>query len=203
MEAYQLMISLIVPRPIAWVTTVSTDGIVNAAPYSYFSGVTSRPPTIAVSIAGRKGGLKDTARNIEATGEFVVNVVDEDGAELMNRSATEYPYGVSEVEMLGLELAPGETVSVPRLAAAPAALECRLLDMIPVGDPPVAHVLGTVQAVLLREGIGWDRSTGIDPADLRPVGRLGQNRYAHIRDIFEMDRIPYPPPEEPTGPPSR
>jgi flavin reductase (DIM6/NTAB) family NADH-FMN oxidoreductase RutF len=194
-EVYKLMISLIVPRPIAWVTTVNPEGVVNAAPYSYFGGVTSSPPIISVSVARRKGTLKDTARNIEATGEFVVNLVSEESAELMNRTATEYPYGVSEVEELGLELASSETVKVPRLAASPAALECRLLEMIPIGEPPVAHILGGVQAVLLREGIAWDHATGIHPDDLQPVGRLGHNRYARISDIFEMDRIPYPLPE--------
>jgi len=195
-QNYRLMTSVVVPRPIAWVTTVGTDGAVNVAPYSYFNGVTGRPPVIAVSIAQRGGEPKDTARNIEATGAFVVNVVTEEMAEAMNRTATEYPYGMSETEEIGLDLLPGETVEVPRLAGAPAALECRLLQIIPVGDPPVAHVLGRVTAVVLADGVGWDPETGVRIEDLRPVGRLGQDRYAYIRDLFEMKRIPYPPPAE-------
>jgi flavin reductase (DIM6/NTAB) family NADH-FMN oxidoreductase RutF len=193
-QAYRLMTSVVVPRPIAWITSVGADGTVNLAPYSYFNGVTSRPPIIAVSIAQRRGTPKDTARNIESTGAFVVNVVDEAHAELMNRSATEYPYGVSEVSELGLELVPGETVDVPRLAGVPAALECRLLQTVPVGDPPVAHVLGRVTAVALAETVAYDPDQGVDVETLHPVGRLGQNRYTFIRELFEMDRIPYPPP---------
>ena len=193
-ESYKLMISIVVPRPIAWVTSLGPDGTVNAAPFSYFSGVTSRPPIIAVSVAPQRDGPKDTARNIEATGEFVVNIVNEDLAEAMNRTATEYPYGVSEIEAVGLALSPGETVSVPRISGCPAAIECRVHQIIPVGEPPVAHILGLVEAVVLAEGVRWEGSAGVPVEDLRPVGRLGANRYARIRELFEMDRIPYPPP---------
>jgi len=194
-QAYKLLISIVVPRPIAWVTSTGPDGTVNAAPFSYFNAVTGRPPIIAVSVAQRRSGPKDTARNIEASGEFVVNIVNEAMAEAMNRTATEYPYGVSEIEEVGLELIGGETVGVPRIAGCPVALECEVLQILPVGDPPVAHILGRVRAIVLDDQVPWDRSTGVAVEDLRPIGRLGNNRYARIRDVFEMDRIPYPPPE--------
>ncbi|MFO7769508.1 MAG: flavin reductase family protein [bacterium] len=192
-EAYKLMISLVVPRPIAWVTSMGPGGAVNAAPFSYFNGVTSRPPIVAVSVAQGREGPKDTARNIESRGRFVVNFVDEEHAEDMNRTATEYPYGVSEPEEVGLELVGGETADVPGLAASPARIECSVVRIIPVGDPPAAHILGRVEAFLLAEGITWDRAKGVDPGDLRLIGRMGQNRYCTTRDLLTIDRIPYPP----------
>ncbi len=192
-EAYKLMISLVVPRPIAWVTSVGPDGVVNAAPFSYFNGVTSRPPIVAVSVAQRRSGPKDTARNIEASGRFVVNLVDEEHAEAMNRTATEYPYGVSEPQEVGLELADGVTGEVPGLAVSPARLECSVVRIVPVGEPPVAHILGKVEAFLLSEGIPWDRAEGIHPDHLRLIGRMGQDRYCTTRDLLAIDRIPYRP----------
>ena len=193
-ETYALMTSLVIPRPIAWVTSISPDGVVNVAPFSYFNGVTSRPPIIAVSIAPGRGGAKDTARNIRATGEFVVNLVPEDQAEAMNRTATEYPYGVSEAVEVGLELVPSEQVAVPRLAVAPAALECRRERVIEVGDPPVDHILGRVAAFILADRLSYEPLRGVEPADLGLVGRLGQNRYVRLREVFALDRIPYRPP---------
>ena len=192
-EAYKLMISLVVPRPIAWVTSVGPDGVVNAAPFSYFNGVTSRPPIVSVSVAQHRHGPKDTARNIEAFGRFVVNLVDEEAAEAMNRTATEYPYGVSEPEEVGLELVQGETSDVPGLAASPARIECSVIRIVPVGDPPVSHILGRVEAFVLREGIAWDRAEGVHPDELRLLGRMGQNRYCTTRDLLAIDRIPYRP----------
>lgn len=193
-ETYALMTSLVIPRPIAWVTTLSADGVVNVAPFSYFNGVTSRPPIIAVSIAPGRSGTKDTARNIRAGGEFVVNLVREDQAEAMNRTATEYPYGVSEVDEVGLDLVPSETVRVPRLAVSPVALECRVERIVEVGLPPVDHVLGEVQAFILDEGLDYEPLRGVEPDGLALIGRLGQNRYVRLREVFALDRIPYRPP---------
>jgi len=192
-EAYALMTSLIIPRPIAWVTSLGPDGVVNVAPFSYFSGVTSRPPIVAVSVAPGRAGPKDTARNVAASGEFVVNLVGESLAEAMNRTATEYPYGISEAEMVGLRLAPSGRVKVPRLADAPAALECSVERILAVGEPPVAHILGNVLAFVLSDGLTVDPLRGVEPQELAVVGRLGQNRYVRIREIFELDRIPYRP----------
>ncbi len=191
LEAHRILISLIVPRPIAWVTSVSPDGIVNAAPYSFFSGVRSKPPVISVSAGQGRHGEKDTPRNIAATGEFVVNLVSGDQAEQMNRSATEYPYGMSEPEEIGIELAPSETVNVPRIADSPAALECSLQQIIPVGDPPASLILGEVTAYRIRDDLEWDRIEGIDPQAMDVIGRLNLNSYLRITETFSMERIRY------------
>ncbi len=191
LEAHRLMISLIIPRPIAWVTSISPEGVVNAAPYSFFSGVRSKPPVISISAGQGRHGEKDTPRNIAAVGEFVVNLVSYEQAEQMNRTATEYPYGVSETEELGIELAPSEAVNVPRIAAAPAALECSLEQIIPVGDPPASLILGAVRTFWLRDDIEWDRIDGIDPQALNVIGRLHLNSYLRITETFSMDRIRY------------
>lgn len=194
-EAHRLMISLITPRPIAWVTTVSPEGVVNAAPFSFFNGVCSKPPTVMVSVGPGRHIEKDTIRNIKSTGEFVVNLVSEEHAEAMNITATEYPYGISEIEEAGLETEPSSTVDVPRIKGSPACLECTLQSLVPVGNPPTSLVLGNVLAFHIREDIPWDRDSGLEPSDMGVIGRLGQNRYVKISEIFEMDRIRYRPPE--------
>ncbi len=196
LEAHRLLISLIVPRPIAWVTSISTDGVVNAAPYSFFSGVRSKPPVISISAGQGRHGEKDTPRNVAATGEFVVNLVSEEQAEQMNRTATEYPYGVSEPDEIGIELAPSGTVSVPRIAGSPAALECVLERIVPVGDPPASLILGEVRAYWLREDLEWDRAEGIDPLTMNVIGRLHLDSYLRITETFPMERIRYKPPGE-------
>ncbi len=193
LEAHRLLISLIVPRPIAWVTSISPDGVVNAAPYSFFSGVRSKPPVISISAGQGRYGVKDTPRNIAATGEFVVNLVSESQAEQMNRSATEYPYGMSETEEIGIEVAPSEAVNVPRIAASPAALECSLDRIVPVGDPPTSLILGEVRAYWIRDDLEWDRVAGIHPQALSVIGRLHHNSYLRITETFSMERIRYEP----------
>ena len=193
LEAYRLLISLIVPRPIAWVTSLSPDGVVNAAPYSFFSGVRSKPPVISISAGYGKRGEKDTPRNIAATGEFVVNLVGEHQADQMNRTATEYPFGVSETEVLGIEVAASQTVGVPRIAASPAALECKLDRIVPVGDPPASLILGEVLAYWVSDDVEWDRAEGIDPKSLNVIGRLQLDSYLRITETFSMERVRYKP----------
>ena len=140
----------------------------------------------SISAGQGRHGEKDTPRNIAAVGEFVVNLVSYEQAEQMNRTATEYPYGVSETEELGIELAPSEAVNVPRIAAAPAALECSLEQIIPVGDPPASLILGAVRTFWLRDDIEWDRIDGIDPQALNVIGRLHLNSYLRVTETFSM-----------------
>jgi flavin reductase (DIM6/NTAB) family NADH-FMN oxidoreductase RutF len=183
---YKLMIGCVVPRPIAWVSSLDADGTRNLAPFSYFMAITDDPPTIAFSASPRAASKKDTLRNVEATGEFVVNVVDDALAAQMNLTSGDYPPEVDEFALTGLAVAPAARVKPPRVADAPIALECRLDRVVLVGR---AHlVLGRIVHLHVRDGL-YDSVTGrIDMHRLRPVGRLAGNLYTHVHDIFEMKR---------------
>jgi flavin reductase (DIM6/NTAB) family NADH-FMN oxidoreductase RutF len=190
---YKLLIGCVVPRPIAWVSTVDADGVRNLAPFSYFMAITDDPPTLAFSSSprGERGTArtkKDTLRNIEALGEFVVNVVDDPCAERMNLSSGDYAPEVDEFALTGLTPAPSARVKPPRVAEAPINLECRLLRVIPVGHAPANLVLGQIVHFHVRDDV-YDAGSGrIDLHRLRPVGRLAGNLYTHVHDIFEMKR---------------
>ena len=187
-SVYKLLIGCVVPRPIAWVSTVSADGVSNLAPFSFFMGVCHEPPTIAFSSGRREGTTKDTVTNAEHTGDFVVNVVDDPLAEQMNLTSGEYAPEVDEFALAGLTAAPGVKVRAPRLAEAPISLECRVDRIIPVGRGPHSLVLGEIVYFHVRDEL-YDPATGrIDMHRLRPVGRLAGNLYSHIHDIFEMKR---------------
>ena len=183
---YKLLISSVVPRPIAWVSSVDADGVGNLAPFSYFMAITDEPPTIAFSCSPRAGNRKDTLRNVEATGEFVVNVVDDDRAEQMNLSSGDYPPEVDEFALTRLTPAPSVVVKAPRVAEAPISMECKVVRILPVGR---AHLtLGEIVQWHVRDDV-YDAATGrLDMHRLRPVGRLTGNLYSHIHDIFEMKR---------------
>jgi flavin reductase (DIM6/NTAB) family NADH-FMN oxidoreductase RutF len=187
-SAYKLLIGCVVPRPIAWVSTVGPDGVNNLAPFSFFMGVCGEPPTVAFSSGPRLRDHKDTVRNVEHTGDFVVNVVDDDRAEQMNLSSGEYGPEVDEFALTGLTAAPGIRVRAPRVVEAPVSLECRLDRIVPVGRGPHSLVLGEIVYFHVRDDV-YDAATGrIDVGRLKPVGRLAGHQYAHIHDIFEMKR---------------
>jgi flavin reductase (DIM6/NTAB) family NADH-FMN oxidoreductase RutF len=187
-SVYKLLISSVVPRPIAWVSSVDANGVRNLAPFSYFMAITEDPPTIAFSCSARAGaGKKDTLLNIEATGEFVVNISDDDCAEAMNLSSGDYPPEVDEFAVTKLTALPGAVVKAPRVAEAPINMECRLVQVLPVGRK-ANLVLGQVVQWHVRDDI-YDAATGrLDMHRLRPVGRLCGNLYSHIHQIFEMKR---------------
>ena len=187
-SVYKLLIGCVVPRPIAWVSTVSADGVPNLAPFSFFMGVCNEPPTIAFSSGRREGAKKDTVVNAEHTGDFVVNVVDDSLAEQMNMTSGEYPPEVDEFALAGLTAAPGVKVRAPRLLEAPISLECRVDRIIPVGRGPHSLVLGEIVYFHVRDDVYDPRTGRIDMHRLRPVGRLAGNLYSHIHDIFEMKR---------------
>jgi flavin reductase (DIM6/NTAB) family NADH-FMN oxidoreductase RutF len=190
-QRYKLLGGLVVPRPIALVTTLGPGGVVNAAPFSFFNVFSEDPAIIALGVSHRPDGTpKDTARNIQATGEFVVNLVDEAIAEAMNVTAVDFPPGESEPEAAGLELAPSLQVKPPRLAAAPAALECRRTVGLMFGANREL-LIGEVLGVHVRSGIIDPQTLNVDFAALRPVGRLSGNGYARQRDTFELRRITY------------
>ena len=185
-NAYRLLISIVVPRPIAWVSTLGLDGSVNLAPYSFANAVSGNPPVVMFSVATpRTNRKKDTLRNVEETGEFVFNICDEALAAQMNQTSADYEYGVSEFERAGLELAPCVDVKAPRVAAAPASLECRLLKLIPIESNTM--VFGRVLRYHVREGLL--RPDGlVDAMAMQPLARLGGDEYGRLGNVFAMLR---------------
>ena len=185
---YKLLIGCVVPRPIAWVSSLSDDAIPNLAPFSFFMAVCNNPPTLAFSSGRREDKKKDTVRNIEYTQDFVVNLVDDALAEQMNLTSGEYPPAVDEFALTGLTAAPGIKVKAPRVAEAPISMECRVVQILPVGHGPHSLVLGEIVYFHIRDDL-YDPNTGrIDMHRLHPVGRLAGNLYTHVHDIFEMKR---------------
>ena len=185
---YKLLIGCVVPRPIAWVSSLSEDAMPNLAPFSFFMAVCNNPPTLAFSSGRREDKKKDTVGNIEYTQDFVVNLVDDALAEQMNLTSGEYPPAVDEFALTGLTAAPGIKVKAPRVAEAPISMECRVVQILPVGHGPHSLVLGEIVYFHIREDL-YDPNTGrIDMQRLHPVGRLAGNLYTHVHDIFEMKR---------------
>ena len=189
-DAYSWMISTILPRPIAWVSTISAEGIANLAPFSFFQGVCANPPTLMfVPVNTRNGAKKDTTRNIEAVPEFVVNLVPFALAEAMNATAAMLPHGESEFEKFGVASAPSERVRPPRVAAAPVAFECTLDRIVVIGEGALAAnvIFGRILvAHVSDEVMGADGRP--DPAKLDLIGRLGGDAYTRTREIFAMGR---------------
>lgn len=190
-DAYRLLLSAVVPRPIAWVSTLSPDGTPNLAPYSFFNGVSGNPPVVMFSVSQRSarlgGGEKDTLRNVRQTGEFVVNIVDESLAQAMNLTAGEWPPEASEFELAGLDAAPSLAVKPPRVAAARLAMEARLHQIVPVLESTNTLVLGRILRYHLQEDLLRDNGL-IDATRLQPIARLGGDEYATLGRVFAMQR---------------
>ena len=189
-QVYNLLIGLVAPRPIAWVTSMDRDGTLNAAPFSAYNYLCTDPPIIAMGVTNRTGRdapPKDTARNIRRTGEFVVNVVTEDLIEKMNICATDFPAGVSELEMAGLTTAPSSLVKVPRIAEAHAALECHEFTTMEIGRSRI--ILGRVVAMYVEDRYVIPEENGAGPyikaEELHAIGRMnGLGNYVRTRDAF-------------------
>ncbi|WP_019285066.1 MULTISPECIES: flavin reductase family protein [Arsenicicoccus] len=185
---YRLLTSVIVPRPIAWVTSRSAAGVDNLAPHSFYTVSCVDPAMVQFTSVG----VKDTLRNVRETGEFVVHLLGERHVEVGNASGTDYPAEVSELEALELEREPSATVSVPRLAASPVAIECRLHAAVTLGDSTV--VIGAVQHVAVDEDV-LDLSRPDSPhariRDLAPLARLGRDEWGTVGEVREIKRIPY------------
>ena len=188
---YRLLIGAVVPRPIAWITTVNGAGRVNAAPFSSFNYVAHSPPMLAVNIGSRRGELKDTARNIVETGEFVVNVATEDMLEPMHASAADYPPEIDEAALLGIELLPGQFVKAPRIARSPIHMECKLEQAIKLGRGLNTLYIGEIVAFHLSPEIYDGRR--IDSIKMRPVARLGGPNYSALGEIFHRPMLQKPP----------
>jgi len=186
-ETYRLMTGVVVPRPIAWVTTLSGDGVLNLAPFSCFTFVSNKPPMLGINI-GRKAGLrKDTGRNIRERGEYVVNIPDESMAEVVHASAIEHPAEISEVDILGLDVIASDHIAVPRLRDTPISLECRLHSATEYGLTGAEFVVGEILAFHIRDGLTVHGK--IDTADLRPLSRIGGPNYAALGQITRMKAV--------------
>jgi flavin reductase (DIM6/NTAB) family NADH-FMN oxidoreductase RutF len=190
LDVYQMLVGLVTPRPIAWVTSRSADGLINLAPFSFFNVFGANPPIVVFSpTLKRDGTKKDTLLNIEATKEFVIHASTECHAALINASSAPYPLEVSEVEQLELETVPSRLVATPRLAQSPWALECKLLEIRSFGQGPIAPnlVIGEVVAMHIDESIlGPDGLP--DPKRLKAIARLGAEYWCRTQDLFELPR---------------
>ena len=184
-ERYKLLCAAVIPRPVAWITTVDEAGIVNAAPYSFFNVFAEEPPLVIVGIDQRPtGDRKDTVDNVEATGEFTVNLADTALVKEMVATAATFPPGVSEPEAVGLDLAPGAKIAVPRLAAAPIALECRVFELKPLGKRYL--LMGEVVALVAREGLFDPETKRLNVEHYDPVARLFATSYARLGPAYEL-----------------
>lgn len=181
--AYKLMTGAIVPRPVAWVTTRSVLGIVNAAPYSSYTLISPDPPLI-VFHSSRRNGDKDSARNIRSTSEFVINVANEDLLLQMHSSSAVLPPEVSEPSEFGIELVQSVTVAPPRIKASPICFECRLVQMFDVGNEPHTVIMGEIAHFYVADYLY--RGGRIDQALLRPVARVGGPTYARLGEFIHL-----------------
>lgn len=190
-ERYKLFTGLVVPRPIAFVSTRGRDGRLNAAPFSFFNVMSSDPPTVVLGINSRPDGPKDSFRNIVETGDFVINIVDSGLVTAMNLCSVDAAPEIDEIALAGLTPVDALVVKAPRIAEAPAHLECRLTQTIPLTQSR-ALLVGEILHVQADDRV-IDAGYRIDARRLDAVGRLGGPQYVHTRDLFELPR---PDPEE-------
>jgi flavin reductase (DIM6/NTAB) family NADH-FMN oxidoreductase RutF len=179
--------AIVAPRPIGWITSISAKGEINLAPYSFFNALSGRPPIVMFSSEGRK----DSLANIIETGEFVCNLATWDLRDAMNATAASLPHGVNEMERAGLTAAPSRLIKPPRVAESPCALECRLLQVLPMHDlagraldnhPVIGQVVGVhIDEKYLRNGL-------LDLASVKPIARCGYHDYAVVDSVFRMKR---------------
>lgn len=189
-DIYKLMIGIIIPRPIAFVSSIDADGILNLAPFSYFTACSSNPPVVCfcTSVRSEPRPHKDTLENIRATGEFVVNVVSEEIAEQMNKTSADVPPEVDEFVLSGLTPLASDLVKPPRVAESKAQMECKLRQIVPVSEKPGGGVL--VLGEVLRFHILESVMDGlkVDPGKLKAIGRMGGPTYVRTQDRFDMQR---------------
>jgi len=185
--AYRLITGVVVPRPIAWVTSLSATGVLNLAPFSAFMFVAPKPPMLAISV-GRKGNIyKDTAQNILNNEEYVVHIADSSLMNAVHESSTEHPPEVSEVDELGLATLPGERIKVPRLAAAPIAMECRFRQCLEFGETRSRLIIGEVLVFHIRDGLL--NNGKIETEALDPIARIAGPRYAKLGEIVTLKSV--------------
>jgi len=187
MEKYRLLTSCIVPRPIAWVTSISEDGIVNAAPFSYFTGISIEPPLVLFAVERRQGDKKDTLVNIQQTKEFVVNIVTKDNVNAMNETSQDFAIDEDELSLANLTALPSKLVFPPSIKESPVHLECELDQIIEVGSSPHSLIIGEVKAITLADSLYEDGR--VDMTNLEAVGRMGGKYYVNSDSLFELERL--------------
>ena len=190
LEIYKLMTGLIVPRPVALVSTVDENGIANVAPFSFFCGVGSNPPTVLFCPTLRSSGdqRKDTLRNVEQTGEFVINIVSDSIATAANATAAEVGPEVDEFQIAGLTPLASQVVRASRVAESPAQFECKLLQIVFTGQAPGAGVVVLGEIVRFHVRADLEDNFRIDPVQLDAVGRMAGNTWVHTRGLFDLTR---------------
>jgi flavin reductase (DIM6/NTAB) family NADH-FMN oxidoreductase RutF len=189
-EMYKLLMGLVVPRPIAWVSTLSENNLVNLAPFSGFTFASHEPPMLVISIGSDGDNLKDTARHIERRREFVVNIADMELLPELHASSAEYASHISEAVELGLETAPSTKIATPRIARAPLSAECRLSISLDIGARPGRLIIGEILQLHIRDSVYRDGR--IDTVLLNPIARLGGPRYAHLGEMISMPSVRKP-----------
>jgi flavin reductase (DIM6/NTAB) family NADH-FMN oxidoreductase RutF len=187
---YRALVGIVTPRPIAWVTTVDGGGRINLAPFSFFNAFGANPPVVVFSPTLRRdGSKKDTLLNLYEVPEFVLSAAVEGLAERMNATAKELPRGQSEAEFAGLTVVPATKVRPPRVAESPIHMECRVCQIMSIGDGPIAAnlVIGQVLLIHIADSV-LDANGAVDPRKLRTIARLGGDYYCRSTDLFEMRR---------------
>nr|WP_150292554.1 flavin reductase family protein [Sphingobium estronivorans] len=193
---YKIVNSTITPRPIAWITTVGEGGLVNAAPYSFFNACGIEPPLVMLGLLKdmKTGSYKDTATNIAASGEFVVNLVGEADMEAMNLSSVDAPRDIGEIDYAGIETVPSETVAPPRIVTAPVSFECRKVEMLDIGRLQTVVIGEILVAHVKDEFIADPAKLYFDTPAMKLVGRThGGGWYARTSDQFSIDRPRFDP----------
>ncbi|MGM4920299.1 flavin reductase [Tardiphaga sp. 813_E8_N1_3] len=186
-KAYRLLTGIVVPRPIAWVTSMSQAGTVNLAPFSAFTFVSPKPPMLAISVGRKSGVYKDTARNILDREEYVIHIADSPLMSAVHESSAEHPPEVSEVEVLGLETTPSDHIAVPRLTAAPIAMECRFRQCLEFGDTRSRLIVGEVVAFHIKDDLLANGK--IETENLDPIARIAGPRYARLGEIVTLKSV--------------
>lgn len=189
-DNYKLLIGTIIPRPIAFVTTKSDEGVINGAPFSYFNIVSSNPPMISISISRKNGQLKDTARNIYQSGEFVVHIVDQENVKQINETAASLPPNESELEIANFTQVRSDLINVPGILESKVRFECKLVKAIPLKDeenPGSDLIIGEIVLFHIDESI-YEENGRIHIEKLGAVSRLAGTDYATIGDIFSIER---------------
>lgn len=190
-EAYNILVSAVVPRPIAFVTSMNSRNIVNAAPYSFFNALTGSPPLIMISVGRKKGEMKHTAENILRQKEFVVNLVTDELVHSMNISSADFPEGTSEIEQAKLTLVASTVIRTPRIAASKVNIECVLHKHLEIGTDPTDLIIGEIVQFHVKDEVFSNGA--IDQGKLRPIARMGGNFYSRASDVFELERYRHKP----------